>query len=166
MHKQFSTTDLMELRFIFSSIKPLNTIHITQINQFVGQSFSIYTFGQNSLHSFEPSFMARHSTSLPKRMSKIFNKNSCDCVPLGVIIIVFVGLFVCCCCIFCCTLLFSGRKSSILRVSSCLYNLWQELFNFRKFSRGIQYFFLRMGEICCNPLTRSFPHLHNCLSSE
>ena len=39
--------------------------------------------------------MARHSTSLPKRMSKIFNKNSCDCVPLGVLIIVFVCLFVC-----------------------------------------------------------------------
>ena len=28
-------------------------------------------------------------------MSKIFNKNSCDCVPLGVLIIVFVCLFVC-----------------------------------------------------------------------
>ena len=38
--------------------------------------------------------MARHSTSLPKCMSKIFNKNSCDCVPLGVLIIFFVCLFV------------------------------------------------------------------------
>ena len=50
--------------------------------------------------------------------------HACNCVPLEVLIIVFVCLFVYCCCIFCCTLLFSGRKSSILRVSSCLYNLW------------------------------------------
>ena len=39
--------------------------------------------------------MARHSTSLPKRMSKIFNKNSSEGLPLGVLIIVSVCLFLC-----------------------------------------------------------------------